>query len=233
MPSSRLEFINNFLSKSKYPTSTISPSIREQYVRSMLKLRCFLEPKKQNLSSLNLNRHSDVLYAKAVLLYLQHKLQEALGVMDELILLEPKNAYFYELKAQMLYENARILEALDNYKKAYALRASSLISYEYAYVLIEGVDVGLINLKEIDTAIALLKKIEQADAYDISALDQLARAYGKKAKTGISNYYIAKAAALSGDINKAHRFARIALKEIKPTDEHYYLKLQDILKQEE
>jgi predicted Zn-dependent protease len=228
MPSDRLLFINNFLSTSKYPQSTIAPKIRADYVRAMLKLRCFIEPKKQNLSSLKITRQSDMMYAKVVLLYLSHQLSSALELLDALLVLEPKNAYFYELKAQMLYENGRILEALTYYKKAYALRASKLISYEYAYVLIEGVDLGL--TQDINHAIDLLKKIDHDD--DIAIIEQLARAYGKKNQPGISNYYIAKAAALKGDTAKAQRFGKIALKQIPITDA-YYLKVQDILKQED
>ncbi len=60
-------------------------------------------------------------YAQATAFYRAGNLGSAVPLVDSLIADSPENAYFYELKGQMLFENGRIEEAIEPYEKSVEL----------------------------------------------------------------------------------------------------------------
>ena len=61
-------------------------------------------------------------YALAVAFYRQALLSDSLSVLDELILKYPKNAWYYELKGQILYESGKIEDSIKPYTIALGLK---------------------------------------------------------------------------------------------------------------
>jgi predicted Zn-dependent protease len=228
MPAERLQFITGYMEKTKYPHSMIPSNIKNQYIRAMVKLSAFLEPTRPILSS---KSQDDYIYAKSIINFRTNHKNEAIKLIDQLIHKEPENPYFYELKSQVLFENGLVIESLEQYQKAYSLRGSNLISYEYASALIEAVDMGKLTKSKLDKSIELLKKTNKQGDIPLENIDQLARAYGKKGQVGMANYYLAKMYLLLGDDKKSTRFAKIASKQL-PKSDPYYLKSMDMIKED-
>jgi predicted Zn-dependent protease len=224
MPAERLQFITNYIEKTKYPNSMIASNIKNKYIRAVIKLSAFLEP---NQSILLSKVENDRIYAKSIINFRTNHKVEAIKLIDQLIQKEANNPYFYELKAQILFENGNITDALAQYQKSYALEPSNLITYEYGAALIEAVDMNKIPKNKLNEAIILLKKPNKQGSIPIENLDQLARAYGKKGQIGMANYYLAKMYVLLGDEKKATRFAKIASRQL-PKSDPYHLKAMDI-----
>lgn len=222
-----LQFITNYMEKTKYPHSMVRHDIKNQYVRSAMKLNAFLYPNKSAIDKSKIVE-SDDLYAKSIINFKNNNLAQSLKFIDKLIIREPLNAYFYELKAQILFENGNIVDSLAQYQKAFSLRSCNLIGYEYAAALIEAVDMNKIHNNNLDLAINLLSKIDQNGEIFFENLDLLARAYGKKGQIGIANYYLAKMYLIAGDEIKSKKFAKIATKSLSKIDP-YYIKAMDIL----
>ena len=94
-------------------------------------------------------------YAHSIAYFRLNNLSEALKIIDGLIKDQPKNAYFYELKGQMLYESGRGEEALFPYKRAVELAPdASLIRLSLASVQIESN-----NKEEVKEGIKNIEKI--------------------------------------------------------------------------
>jgi predicted Zn-dependent protease len=60
-------------------------------------------------------------YARSTAYYRDGNLGVAVPLVDSLIAESPKNAYFYELKGQMLFENGRLEESIEPYAKSVEL----------------------------------------------------------------------------------------------------------------
>src|SRR5206468_4757339 len=57
-------------------------------------------------------------YARAVAYYRGSAVGKGLKLLDELLVEYPKDAYFHELRGQILFENGRIDEAVKSYQQA-------------------------------------------------------------------------------------------------------------------
>ena len=77
-------------------------------------------------------------YARAIALYRTSHMNEAIAVMDGLIAEAPNDPFFLEQKAQILYENGRVAEALPLYRQALDLAPGEpLIRLELAQAQIQ------------------------------------------------------------------------------------------------
>jgi len=164
--------------------------------RIKAKLFAFIKPTEQTLRiyrSGNNTIHNR--YAQAIAYFRQHKLDLALPIMDNLISEDPGNPFFHELKGQMLFENARIGEALSSYTYASNLLPdSALIRRDLARVQLE-----LGGLDYIDHAIKNLKASVAIEPRSAFNWHLLALAHGRKGNLGHSSIALAEEALLRGE----------------------------------
>jgi predicted Zn-dependent protease len=200
---------------------------KKQYGMIVAKLRGFIEPVdyilKNNQSDLDQMARQ---YELAVALFRKPNLNAALIKMNELILAEPNNPYFYELKGQMLFENGRIAEAVRAYKEAVNLfPTSSIIKLEYAIALIND-NSGKSN-SELQEAVKILQSIVYKQLDSPLIYRNLAIAYGKLGNLAYSNLMLAEGAILQNNYSEARKFIYNAKKYAK-NDKKVLLKIEDV-----
>ena len=131
--------------------------------------------------------------AKTIALYRLPDLPAALEGVDALIVEDPDDPYFHELKGQMLFENGRIEEAIAPYRKAVALRPTPLLRVGLAQALIES---GAPQV--VPRSIAHLEEAVAREPTNASAWRLLGIAQGRDGLEGVSNLSLAEYALLIG-----------------------------------
>ena len=163
-------------------------------------------------------------YARAIAMYRQGDIKNALPVLDSLIKDLPENPYFWELKGQALMESGRPSEALEPIRKAMKLLPNSgLIQILMAQALI-----GTNNKNNAKEAVSLLKKAQRTEN-DMPVLYQyLGMAYGKMGDIPRAELATAEFAMLRGDRKLALDKANAAQKLFK-TGTPEWTRANDIL----
>ena len=220
----RISNVQNHLNNSKYSDKSPSIEIQKAFERAVVKLNAFLKSHEITLekypqSDKSINAH----YARAIAYYKQPNVEKALSEIDSLIKLEPLNPFFKELKGQILFENGRVKESINYYKKASELLSDSpLLRIILATAQISSFDKELLEDAIINLKYALLKEKESAFAWR-----QLAIAYGRNGNLGMSNLSLAEESLLLNKPKQAKKFLAVAKEHIKEGSPAY-LKLQDL-----
>ncbi len=119
LTSDRVSVIENHLALSRL--ANVEPP-RQQVIDHHImraKLIGFMQPLDDVLRIFPENDTSvSARYAQSTAYYLQGDLAKSVPLVDSLIADVPKNPYFYELKGQMLFENGRIEQSLEPYRKS-------------------------------------------------------------------------------------------------------------------
>lgn len=152
-------------------------------------------------------------YARAVARYFQggaQSVQQALTDIDGLIRERPENAYFHEMKGDLLMRSGRAAEAIEPLRKALRLADNSpLIQVELATAL-----QSLASEAAIAESISLLRKAVINDV-NPRAHRLLATAYYKQDKLPLADAETAQAYFLEGDVRQAQIFAKRAQRVLK------------------
>ena len=163
-------------------------------------------------------------YALAVALYRQALLNDSLSVLDELILKYPRNAWYYELKGQILYESGKIEDSIEPYTKALRLK-------EKEPLLMVGLATALnarANKGDAKKAINLLKESLKYDKKNSQTWYQLAISYSEINNIGMAELSSAERYFLTGNTKMATFHAKKSLKYFNNSDISK-LRAQDIL----
>lgn len=195
----------------------------ERLKRIQAKLFAYLEPTVKVLSRFPLDDHSIYAHIAHTVYYMRQKdLLSALKYADELIQLEPNNPFFYELKAQALFESGKTREAAELYKKVTTLAPySNLFKLSYA----EAVLASEPNLQELEALIPFLEKISHLNSYP-SAYLYLGQIYAQMGNMPIADYYAAEYNHAIGEYALAQKMLAKAMK--KPLRSDIKLKAEDL-----
>lgn len=162
-------------------------------------------------------------YARAIALYRASRMQEAVKVMDSLLAEAPNDPFFLEQKAQILYENGRIREALPLYQQALDLApAEPLIRMELATAQVETNDPLL-----LDAAASHLSEVVRLEPKNARAFHLLGQAYYGLGDMPMATLAQAEEALAKGENKDAKRLAERALQGLKEGSPGW-LKAQDI-----
>jgi predicted Zn-dependent protease len=202
----------------------------DEHERMKAKLLGYLQPEQALLKYTDKDPRIPARYALAIALYRTAQIQRSLEIMNGLLKDEPDNPFFYEMKAQILFENGRIPEAITDYKKANDLLPdSSLLRQEYAHALIESK-----TPEDIDLAIKQLLLSNQLEPREPLTWRLLASAWGAKGETAkdssydaMVTYALAEEAVAKGNDKSAGQLAARAMKGL-PKGSAYWLRAQDI-----
>jgi len=202
----------------------------DMHDRMKAKLLGYLQPEAALLRYTDKDPRVPARYALAIALYRTNQLPRAVGLIDGLIHDEPNNPFFYELKAQMLFENGHIEEAVADYKKANdILPDSSLLRQEYGHALIESRDPA-----NLDLAIKQLLESNRLEDHEPLTWHLLASAWGNKGEVtkdpqydAMVTYALAEEAVAKGNDKAAGQLAARAMKGL-PKNSPYWLRAQDI-----
>ncbi len=133
-------------------------------------------------------------YANAILAFRFGNITRALSLIDSLLLKQPTNPYFYELKGQFLFEGGQVKKSLESYKRALQLLPNNyLLQTSLAHALLESSP----NKETLQYAIGLLQKsLHQVNTP--FGWQLLARAYDMN-KQPAASYYAAAEYSYSED----------------------------------
>lgn len=221
----RVEVVENHIQNSRFTNQPEPANFDEMHRRMLAKLTGFL-----SAPSATLARYKDgdtsiaARYARAIAYYRIPDLPKALPLIDGLIKDEPDNAYFYELKGQMLFENGRLEEAIAPYRKAVELQPNDApLRVDLARAMIERNDPAL--NKE---AIVHLQRATRREPVNAFAWSQLAIAYGRDNQLGMSSLAQAEAALARNNKREAFIQATRAQKQFDQGSRGW-IRAQDII----
>lgn len=220
----RIAHVRNHVAGSRFSDAPVRPEFELMHRRMRAKLFGFLSPPDQTLSRYASGDKSlEARYARAIAHYRVPDLAKALPLIDGLIAEHPNDPYFHELKGQMLFENGRGAEALGPYARAVELLPDvAQLRVALARVQLERNDSGLVK-----EALVHLKEATRLEAEDPFAWNQLAVAYGRDGRSGMSALALAEAALARGHKAEARRQAMRAAKLLE-RGSSAWLRAQDI-----
>ena len=170
------------------------------YDRMVAKLYGFIEPLRNVLRRYpETDTSFAARYARAVAYYRVPELARALGIVDELLGEAPRDAFLFELKGQMLFENGRVAEAYEAYREAFRLAPTEpLIAMELARVELELNDPG-----RLDSAIEHFRLALRLGENTSFLWRQLGIAYGRQGNIAMSSLALAEAELRIGQLANA------------------------------
>ncbi|MDA9620073.1 M48 family metalloprotease, partial [Alphaproteobacteria bacterium] len=198
--SQRIERVRDRVQASPYYKAETDPQLEKQFLRLQAKLFGYLKPLYATLVRYPISDQSvNARYARTFGYQQNDRIKEALIEINRLILEYPENPFYYEAKAQILFEDGRVLEALQPYEKAVEyLPSSALLRMSYARALISSEDDQF-----LDNAIKNLEIALEADPDDSFGWKQASIAYHRMNNNGMTYYSTAQHFLLSGNIRGA------------------------------
>ena len=163
-------------------------------------------------------------YARAFAYHRRPDVKRALAETDTLLNLMPDDPYFNELRGQILFENGRVAEAVPPYERAVLLAPEEPL----LRIGLARAQIALNDAARNREAIEHLERAVRIDRTIISAWHQLAIAYGRDERFGLSSLASAERAFLSGRIGEARGHAARAEAAL-PVGSPGALRAQDIL----
>ncbi len=185
-----MERIAFFTEKLKTEHDIISEkSLDDRLKRVQAKIFAYLAPLPNVIKRYPLDDNSMFgKLAHAVYFMRQKDIQKALKYADELISAEPNNPYFWEIKAQALFENGKINEAVSAYKHALNLRSNAdLFKLNYAEAILATEPSPAIA----EPLIPLLEHVAQNKMHPQAYL-YLGKVYDILRQSGAADYFAAE-----------------------------------------
>lgn len=230
----RVEAVQLHLDASQYKDAKMADKYYSMHERMKAKLLGYLQPETALLRYTDNDPRITARYARSIALYRTGQPDRALAVVDGLIKQEPENPFFYELKAQIQFENGRVDECIANYKKANDLLPdSALLQQAYGHALLEGKSPDKDGAR-LDLAIQHLLESNRLEDRTPLTWRFLASAWGRKAEItqdprleAMATYALAEESVAQGNEKAAGRLADRAMKGL-PKGSSYWLRAQDI-----
>ncbi|MBI4184698.1 MAG: M48 family metalloprotease [Proteobacteria bacterium] len=225
LTSERVSFVRGHVERST-ERGTLPPSMNAALDRLRAKIYGFLQP-----AGLTLRVYKETdssvpsRYARAIVHFRQGRLDLALPLIDGLLVEEPGDPYFNELKGQMLFQNHRVREAIGPYERAVELLPDdALLRVSLAQAQLEANDPAL-----IEPAIGHLNRALALDARNPFTWRQLAIGHGRRGEMGESSLALAEEALLVGRNADAVSLAERA-KRLLPKGTPAWLRAEDLSK---
>lgn len=199
LSASRIDHVRNHVETS--PITNTAPSTYALWHKRMqAKLYAFMESPERTFQKYPLSDKSlSARLAHAIAYYKMPDMPKALDKIDGMLAESKNDAYLYDLKGQMLFENGHTQEALTAYEQATKLVPdSALILSDLAKT-----ELALNAAERSQSAITHLEKATSMDGSNANAWRLLATAYGKINNKGMASLALAEEAALHDDIQSA------------------------------
>lgn len=161
---------------------------------------------------------------RAIAYHRQGNVKKAMVHMNILLEKRPKDAYYHELKGQILLEGRQTAAAVSSYRKAVSLAAKEPL-------ILAGLGRALLATKSPKgdrNALEVLRKAYRMDPRDASMLRDLAVAWAKAGNNGMASLVTAERYALLGRFRDARTNA-LRAEGMLPRGSAGWLKAQDII----
>ncbi len=227
LPRDRIASLKKAVKNSKYYNRKDKPSLQERHDLARAKIAAYLGGRR-NLASLIRQKGLSPLarqYGEAIGLYLYGSPKNAIPKINALIRKRPNNAYFHEMKGEIMLRSGKPAAAISPFRKAVKLDRgrSGFLRVELGQALLSS---G--RKTNIKPAIAELRKGLARDPSLIIGHRYLARAYQKAGNTPLALLSSAEEMFWSGKIANAKNFANRAQQKLKRGSPGW-LRAQDII----
>ena len=221
---SRLDRIRRHMDRSPHTDKPTPARFRTMHARLRAKLQGFLSSPGNIIARYGGKAVAlESRYALAVAYHRAGRLEKALSTVEGLIREAPRDAFFHELKGQILLERGLAHRAARAYATAVDLAPrEALIRGAYAHALLE--------TGEPDRVPAALRHLIEATSADktfASGWRLRAVAHGRLRQIGESAAALAEYYLLIGDLGEAHRQVRRAERLLRPGSSSWR-RIQDI-----
>ena len=164
-------------------------SLDNRLKRVQTKLFSYLAPFPAVIKKYPLTDNSiDGYMAHAVYFMRQKNINSALQYANELIKMEPTNPYFWEIKAQALFENGKIDESVAAYRQTLHLKPqAALFKLSYAEALLASEP----SMTAVEPLIPLLEQVARSQSYPQAYL-LLGKTYATLGHVGTADYFAAE-----------------------------------------
>lgn len=187
-----------------------NPTLDKRFKRIQAKLTAYLWSNDKVLRRYPLSDTSvEATIAHAVYFMRLKQNDKALAETEKLIALEPANPYFYEIKAQTLFEGGQVKAAAEAYKKTLSLRPQALL-FKLAYA--EALLATEPSPSEAKTLIPLLEGCLRQGGDIPAAYLYLGQVYSRLGQECEATYFAAEYALSMGEEQTARRQLDRALK---------------------
>ncbi|MEO3430750.1 M48 family metalloprotease [Pelagibius sp. CAU 1746] len=220
----RIDFLRQALRESPYADSPPDQDLVRMHDRMRAKLIGFLNPLNQVLRSYPTSDASlPARYARAIAYYRVPDIDKSLAEINALLLQQPNDPYFRELKGQILLEHGRVAEAVPEYQTAARiLPGSAQIRQALARAQIA------LDTREMDQAalenlgVTLAEEPGNAAAWRLAAV-----AHGRLGDQAMTALSLAEAALARGKYAEARDRAEHAAGAL-PENTAPWLRAQDV-----
>ena len=225
LSSDRIDALRERVRDSDFTDTKDTDEELHKHAMMQAKLRGFLNGPAEVYSRFPLSDQSKpARYARAVANFKQADLRNAIKEIDSLIADEPENPYFHELKAQILYESGKGVDAIAPSKRALELKPdSALLSIAHAQATLSTRDPG--DFKKVENLLKSALHIEPTNSYGWYLL---ADVYERQGHTALAKYATAERFYAVGNIQSARDFAQRAQEEL-PRSEPQWRRASDII----
>jgi predicted Zn-dependent protease len=205
MPFDRIRTLEQNVKRSPYFNQRDSDAMMLRHRLMQAKLVGFMEGAQQVYRKYPKSDNSlPGRYARAIAAYRVGDLKNAIPLIDSLIEVQPRNAYFWELKGQALFEGGRPSEAVAPLQQAAELKPEAGL----IQILLAQAMLGSENSSLIQPALRALQKAERMEGSNPQLWRQTAQAYGRLGDIPRADLATAQAALLMGDRDLATQKAK-------------------------
>ncbi len=182
-----------------------NPELDYWYDRARGKTTAFIRPTKWTLSRYQESKAEDVRHMRlAVAYHRQQNTAKAISHIDQALAARPDDAYYYELKAQILLESRQFQNAVTAYKKADELAPGNAL-------ILGGLGRALLTVNRPKEALQFLEAARARDFRDARVLRDLGSAYAQTNQHGMASLLAAERYALANRLDDAEIHARRAM----------------------
>lgn len=219
----RVEFVQNWVSNSRFSDAPVRPEFAEMHRRMRAKLLGYLDPPRALVQYRENDPALEARYARAWAFYRRGDFARAIPVADSLLKDRPEDPWFNETRGQFTFENGNPRDSLPFYEKAVAaMPTNALLRLGLAGAQIATGDASLLR-----PAIGHLESARAREPENGEIFRQLAVAYGRDNQLGMAALSQAELAMIQGQRAAARGFAERAERLLPPGSPHM-LRAQDI-----
>ncbi len=223
----RIDFFRAHLAHSPHANAQLPEKLENNFKRIQVKIAAFiLSPDKTLIKFPPSDTSLLARYGRAIAYFQNSQVQEALNEVDSLLKEYPQDAFFWDLKGQILFDSGQAKQAILAYEKAISLRPDiPLLRVNLAHALTESGDKS-----DLEKAFAELLRAKTEETDNPFTYRLLAVYYGKKEMTGHAALSLAEMAIQVGDLTAAEQQAKRSMHFLQ-NDPQNHSRAKDILEE--
>ena len=225
----RIDLIKTRTAGKNFSDKRVNQKLQPRMNRVLAKLEGFID-NPDNLLQKYKNQNDDVAnYIKSIAFFRKGKADEALKLLDKIIVENPKDGFLFELQGEILFGSGRVEDSIISYNQAIKLLSKedstlAKISFSSSILALKKNDEILIKL-----AIKRLEEAREIENENPFLFRQLASAYSKIGDEGRSLLALAELNLLTGDKEKCRKFAKDAKEKLGKSEKMELLRADDLI----